>query len=806
MNLALTEKCSIYITKPDLAADSLVRWRLQISGVVQGVGFRPFLHHLARQLDLRGWVRNTSTGVEIELQGAGGALDDFLYYLRHEAPSLAHILDIEIVPTPTVANQAAGLEILPSQSQAGRTLISPDVATCRCCLAEVGDPGDRRYSYAFTNCTNCGPRFTIIHDLPYDRPLTTMADFSLCPACAAEYQAPDDRRFHAQPVACPTCGPKVWYTEAEGGLSLMAESTVDKAALAVAIARLDKGGIIALKGLGGFHLACRADQPEAVQRLRAKKQRPAKPLAVMVPGLIEAAQLCHVSPAEAGLLTSPEAPIVLLRRRTDGGASTLAPEIAPQNGYIGVMLPYTPLHHLLLQAAGGPLVMTSGNHSGEPLCIDNNEAWNKLQAYCDGFLIHDRPIARRCDDSVIAVAKLNNESVIQPVRRSRGLVPLPVLLPSAIGLEKPLIAAGADLKNVSAVAVERHVFLTQHIGDLTHFQTREEQARTIADFERLFRVTPQAVVCDLHPDYASSRYARQRAAQEELPLIEVQHHHAHIAGCLAENSQLGPVIGLSFDGTGYGSDGCIWGGEVLLADLCDFQRLYHLEYLPLPGGDAAARQPDRIALAYLRTLLPKLDPGPLLPGLAEREMQILETMLDRRLNSPLTSSMGRLFDAVSALLGLCHEVTYEGQAAIALEAVALNSDFNGPGYEFNLAGDQIKLASLFSQLIEDRRNGLPSADIARRFHRTIAQMAVMTAGVACLQTGGVKPPVNKVALSGGVWQNRLLLEMTVPLLRQAGFEALLHHATPANDGGIAYGQAAVAAARLAEKFTEKKEL
>jgi hydrogenase maturation protein HypF len=406
----------------------------------------------------------------------------------------------------------------------------------------------------------------------------------------------------------------------------------------------------------------------------------------------------------------------------------------------------------------------------------------------------------------MAIVKLSDQTAIQPVRRSRGLVPLPVLLPAAIGLESPLIAAGADLKNVSAVAVERHVFLTQHIGDLTHFQTREEQARTIADFERLFRIRPQAVVCDLHPDYASSRYARQRAAQEELPLIEVQHHHAHIAGCLAENDQPGPAIGLSFDGTGYGSDGCIWGGEVLLTDLRDFQRLYHLEYLPLPGGDAATRQPDRIALAYLRTLLPQLDPRPLLPGLAEPQVQILETMLDRRLNTPLTSSMGRLFDAVSALLGLCHEVSYEGQAAIALEAAALGSDFSGPGYDFSLAGGQIKLGALFSQLIEDRQNGLPSADIARRFHRTIAQMAVMTANAARLQTGGVKPPVNKAALSGGVWQNRLLLEMTVPLLRQAGFEVLLHHATPANDGGIAYGQVAVAAARMAEKSTEKKEL
>jgi hydrogenase maturation protein HypF len=440
--------------------------------------------------------------------------------------------------------------------------------------------------------------------------------------------------------------------------------------------------------------------------------------------------------------------------------------------------------------------MTSGNSPGEPLCLDNAEAWTKLRRYCGGFLFHDRPIARRCDDSVMIVANVGEQEAPQPVRRSRGLVPLPVLLPTATTLPTPLVATGADLKNVSAVAVDRHVFLTQHIGDLSNFNTRQEQAHVIADFEQLFGVKPAAVVCDLHPDYASSRYARSRAAREELPLFEVQHHHAHLAGCLAENNHLGPAIGLAFDGTGYGTDGCIWGGEILLADLGGFRRLYQLEYLPLPGGDAATHHPGRIALAYLRTLLPEVKAAPLLPRLTGWELHILETMLAQGLNTPLTSSMGRLFDAVSGLLGLCERVTYEGQAAIALEAAALTSDFSGPGYDFSLRDGQIRLATLFSQLVTDRQRGVPIPDIARRFHQTVAQMALTSALAARSETDGV----NHVALSGGVWQNRLLLELATPLLRQAGFEVMLNHAVPANDGGLAYGQIAVAATQLAERY------
>jgi hydrogenase maturation protein HypF len=874
------------------ATDSMARCRLQVSGVVQGVGFRPFLHNLAHQLAVSGWVRNTSTGVEMEIQGAVTDLERFVSHLQHDAPPLAHILTLETTPVPLVADQPAGLEIRPSHSQSGRTLVSPDVATCTQCLSEVFDPADRRYHYAFTNCTHCGPRFTIILDLPYDRPYTTMAGFPLCPDCASEYKNTGDRRFHAQPVACPKCGPVLWYTHVDEPIDQTPHTPTDDVALAAAIRGMVQDGVVALKGLGGFHLACRADSSTAINRLRASKNRPAKPLAVMMRDVAEARKYCHLSPAEEALLTAPEAPIVLLRKRADaqkpaeavplpeiaeatptppGGpteaaplsetaevasmppdgpaetaslseiaeaaptppdgpaetaslseiaeaaptlpdglmdephshdvkAKQLAPEIAPQNGYIGVMLPYTPLHHLLLQAAAAPLVMTSGNRRGEPLCIDNAEAKQGLSSYCDGFIFHNRPIARRCDDSVMFIAHPEgHQPIIQPIRRSRGLAPLPVLLPKAVALDTHLVAAGADLKNVPALAVERQVFLTQHIGDMENLKAREEHAHAIADFEQFFRIQPQAVVCDLHPNYASTRYARERAEDEGLPLLEVQHHHAHIAACLAENDFTGPAIGLSFDGTGYGTDGHIWGSEVLLADLRDFQRCYHLEYLPLPGGDAATRHPYRIALAYMRTLLPEVDVKSLFPDVPDWELSTLEAMLTQNLNTPLTSSMGRLFDAVSALLGLCWEATHEAQAAIALEDAALNSNYTGPAYPFELAGGQIRLVTLFAQLVEDRQNRVPVPDIARRFHQTVAEMSIAAAQAVRTHTESEGKPINQVALSGGVWQNRLLLDMAVPMLQQAEFEVLLHHTTPANDGGLAYGQVAVAAARLQDK-------
>jgi hydrogenase maturation protein HypF len=531
----------------------------------------------------------------------------------------------------------------------------------------------------------------------------------------------------------------------------------------------------------------------AVHRLRESKARPHKPLALMVADTAMAREFCRVSSAEEALLTSPEAPIVLLHLQEELAAGKISSLIAPQNNAVGVMLPYTPLHHLLLQSVNAPLVMTSGNWPGEPLCTDNDEAWLQLRPMCDAFLLHNRPIAHRCDDSVVFMADLAGSAAVQSVRRSRGFVPVPIYLPESIPLTEPLVAAGADLKNVSAVATERQVFLTHHIGDLEKLNARTEQARAISVFEQLFHIRPQTIVCDLHPNYASSRYARERAAAEGLRLIEVQHHHAHIAGCLAENNHTGPAIGLVFDGTGYGTDGRIWGGECLLSGLADFERLYHLEYLPLPGGDMAVRRPYRIAIAYLLALSPCLNFGALFPLVLTNEIEVIESMVAQGLNTPLTSSMGRLFDAVSAMLGLCNETTYEGQAAIALETAAWQSDVNGR-YYFCLEEGQVRVRHLLEQVVADRLRGAPTRNIARRFHNTIAAMAVSMAEAVRREAGNSLP----VALSGGVWQNRLLLEITVPQLRRAGFEVLLHHRVPANDGGLAYGQMAVAAARLKE--------
>jgi len=767
---------------------------LAVQGVVQGVGFRPFVHNLAHRLGLGGWVRNTATGVEIELEGAAERLERFASELRREPPPLARILDFQVSTVPTRGEGALGLRIIPSRDADGRTLVSPDVATCRACVAEIQSPEDRRAGYAFTNCTHCGPRFSIISGLPYDRPRTTMAAFEMCPACRAEYTDPDDRRFHAQPVACASCGPVVWLTGGDDVAAPSAESPTADGAIAAAVECLTGGGVLALKGLGGFHLACRAGDSDAVRRLRRVKQRPCKPLAVMVGGVGHAREFAVVSDAEERLLEAPEAPIALLRKRPGEGAG-LAPEIAPANGYVGVMLPYTPLHHLLMARAGSPLVMTSGNPVGEPLCVGNPEAVTRLGSFTDAYLIHDRAIQRRCDDSVMMVADLPGGPVTQPARRSRGLAPLPVLLPNGCELTRELVAAGADLKNVSAVATGRQAFLTQHIGDLAHPAAREEQAHAVADLERLFRIRPRVVACDAHPAYASSRWARDRAREEGLDLVEVQHHHAHIAGCLAENGYTGRAIGLSFDGTGYGTDGHIWGGEVLWAGLGGFERCAHLEYLPLPGGDAAIRHPERIALAYLMHLLPNVDPARLLPRMPEAERRLVSAMVDTSLNTAFTSSMGRLFDAASALLGLCSEATHEAQAAIALEAAALRGRADGAAYDLECGSPEIRVGPLLQGVLADLEAEVPVPDIARRFHQSVARLCVSAARWV---RAGRGEGAEHVALSGGVWQNRLLLETAAQELAQAGFEVLVHQAVPANDGGLAFGQVAVAAARAAD--------
>ncbi len=764
----------------------IVRRRIQVRGVVQGVGFRPFVYHLARRHDLRGWVCNTSSGVDIEAEGAPQAVDAFLQALTVEAPPLARIDAIEVHELPP--NGDATFEIRHSQAQPGRFQpISPDVATCDACLAEVMDPADRRYRYPFTNCTHCGPRFTIIRDIPYDRPQTTMAAFAMCPECQAEYDDPANRRFHAQPNACPMCGPHLALVPTPGE-SLPPDLPDDP--IEATRVLLAHGRIVAIKGLGGFHLACDARNEEAVQRLRARKGRVGKPFALMARDLETIRSLCEVNDDEAKRLCGRERPIVLLRARLQNG---IAPSVAPRQRNLGIMLPYTPLHHLLLQPAPGipdVLVMTSGNLSEEPIAIGNEEALMRLRDLADAFLLHNRDIYIRCDDSVVRVFR----GAELPIRRSRGYAPYPVHLGAdAI----PLLACGAELKNTFCLTRGPYAFLSQHIGDLENVETLRSFEMSVAHFERLFRVHPQALAYDLHPDYLATRYALQRAGRESLPAIGVQHHHAHIAACLAEHQRPGPVIGVAFDGTGYGEDGAIWGGEFLIADLHGYRRAAHLAYVPLPGGDAAVRRTYRMAWSHLRHAFGSIWPDvPALREVSPAERRVVERQIVTGLNAPPTSSMGRLFDAISALCGICLEATYEGQAAIELEMLADPAEDDA--YEWPLpdaAGDgpwAIDPAPVVRAVVAEVRKGVEVATIAARFHNAVAAMVAEMCRRLRTATG-----LNEVALSGGVWQNVLLLERTLARLEAAGFTVYTHHLVPPNDGGLALGQAAVANAQLA---------
>lgn len=763
--------------------------RISITGVVQGVGFRPFVYNLARRLGVRGWVLNHSGGVDIEAEAEPETLTAFLAALRDEAPPLAHIASLEAMPIPS--NGYTTFEIRHSEAQEGRfVLISPDVATCPDCLRELFDPADRRYRYPFINCTNCGPRFTIITDIPYDRPHTTMRVFPLCDACRAEYENPADRRFHAQPNACPECGPH---------LTLLAQGAATAAgALADAVERLLKGEIVAVKGLGGFQLACDATAAEAVQRLRERKHRPHKPFAVMVASLEEARLYCEISPEEAALLTSPQAPIVLLRRRTPDGAvgqASVAPEVAPNQHTLGLMLPYTPLHHLLLHDVGRPLVMTSGNLSEEPIAKDNDEALERLADIADAFLLHDRDIYARYDDSVVQVSQFANPKSgsptpkLQIMRRARGYAPFPIPLPFEVG---QVFAAGPLLKNTFTLTRERYAFVSQHIGDLENLETLEHYEAALATYQRLFRIAPERVVCDLHPDYLSTRFAEDFARAHGLPApTRVQHHRAHLAACLADNGwprDGGPVIGVALDGTGYGDDGAIWGGEWFLGDYDGMRRVAHLEPLPLPGGDAATRAPWRIAVAYLHALLEPEDfPADLcFAGFCPGEAGFIRQQIEKGLNVPRTTSMGRLFDAVSALLGVRSEISYEAQAAMELEQLAWGAQDWRP-FPFAIEDDVVRLAPLFYALLETLERGVALPDIAARFHATVARM-VLEVCVRLRDASGV----TTVALSGGVFQNALLLDLTVPVLEAADFDVLVHHQVPCNDGGLSLGQAVYA--------------
>lgn len=753
---------------------------IHITGIVQGVGFRPFVFNLAERLGLFGWVCNTAAGVEIEVDGDSVALESFVAALEDEAPPLAHIDNIQVTYHPPKGFTA--FEIIHSQDDPNAFIpVSPDMSICPDCLRELFDPTDRRYRYPFINCTNCGPRFTIIRDIPYDRPLTTMADFGMCEDCRAEYENPRDRRFHAQPVACPQCGPQIW-------LEYRGHNIPGEQAISQARKLLSEGKIIAIKGLGGFHLACDATNPQAVRELRRRKLRVDKPFAVMVPNLRAADQHCLVGLAGQKLLESPEHPIVLLQRRS---GSLIASEVAPGQNTLGIMLPYTPLHHLLLEPTADfctALVMTSGNLSEEPIATDNEEARRRLANLADAFLMHNRTIQTRTDDSVVRIF----QGSLMSIRRSRGYAPQPLNLPWNA---PQLLAAGAELKNTFCLTRDRYAFLSHHIGDLENYETLTAFEQGVQHFERLFRIRPQALACDLHPNYLATRYAQARAESENLPLIAVQHHHAHIAACMAEHQlPVGEaIIGVSLDGTGYGTDGNIWGGEFLVATYRHFERAYHLRYVPLPGGDLAVREPWRLALAYLRQAgiewtgdLPPVQTARFLNRETGQDLlKIVENQLQTGINTPLTSSMGRLFDAAAALIGLRETVSYEAQAAIELEAQVAPHEFGL--YPFEIDNAQIDPTPLWHALVADLRAGTHPHILAARFHNGIA-MLIHTICSRMRQTYGI----NKVALSGGVWQNITLLSRTVGMLQNDHFDVLIQRQIPANDGGLALGQAVVA--------------
>jgi len=752
--------------------------KIKVWGVVQGVGFRPFVYRLASECNLKGWVRNTSGNVEIEVEGEGETLENFLNDLETKAPPMARIERVETNFYPPKGYTE--FKIWDSLSQKGKyQLVSPDIATCEECQRELFSPTDRRFRYPFTNCTNCGPRFTIIEDIPYDRPKTTMRQFKMCPECQREYDNPLDRRFHAQPNACPKCGPSLELVDSNGNPIECSD------VIRTASALLKSRKILALRGLGGFHLACDATNEEAVNLLRDRKRRPSKPLAVMIGTIEEIESHCFISPEERKLLQSPQCPIVLLRWKRS--SSNISPAVAPNLKYLGVMLPYTPLHHVLLRETGVPLVMTSGNISEEPIAKDNDEALRRLRGSADYFLLHNRDIYARYDDSVYMV-----EGVPQAIRRARGYAPYPVFLPFK---SKQILACGAELKNTFCLTKDEHAFLSQHIGDMENEETLDHFENTIELYKKLFRIEPEIVAYDMHPEYLTTKYALQAGLERGLRLTPVQHHHAHIVSCLVENKVEGPVIGVAFDGTGYGTDGTIWGGEFLLADWRSCQRVGHLEYVPLLGGAAAINKPYRMALSYLYTLLGEdftLD-GLAISKLNPVELEIIKQQLKQRINSPLTSSAGRLFDAVSALAGVRGEIDYEAQAAIELEMLAPDElgEFEGKCYPFSIVKDQgikvVKLEGLFSTIVQDTRNQVPVPIISLKFHNTMAEIIAEMCKLIAEESG-----ITQVALSGGVFQNRLLLKLATSALHKEGFTVLTHHLVPCNDGGISLGQAVIA--------------
>ena len=770
------------------------RHRIRVRGIVQGVGFRPWIFNLAGRFQLAGFVRNTPDGVLIEVEGLSSSLAHFLRQIESDPPPLAQINSFvveEIAP-----QGGTGFAIRESvEEEPEAVLVSPDVSTCEDCRREFTSPRDRRFGYPFTNCTNCGPRYTIIQDVPYDRPRTTMASFRMCAACQAEYDDPHNRRFHAQPNACPECGPRI--TLAAGAIPDLQisdlrnganASTTSLEALAQVRHLLRQGKIVALKGLGGFHLACDAENDAAVRNLRARKRRSDKPFALMAADLDAAESFCEVTDEDRKALLSARRPIVILPRRN---GSQISPAVAPGNSTLGVMLPYTPLHALLFRVAleeppaFGALVMTSGNLSEEPIVTANEEARMRLGGVADRFLIHNRDIHMRVDDSVVRMFE-GQERVL---RRSRGFVPQPIDLGFPMA---EILACGPELKNTLCLTRGRYAIVSQHVGDLENYETLVFFEETLAHLKRLFRIEPRAVAHDLHPNYLSTRYALE---QLRVAKVGVQHHHAHIASCMAENGLREKVIGVAFDGTGYGTDGKIWGGEFLVADFAGFERRAHLRYVPLPGGDTAIRQPWRSALSYLRDSfgnesLP--DNLPLWKEIPAASLRTVETMLKRGINTVETSSCGRLFDAVAALLGIRQEINFEGQAAMDLE-MAAREGVDG-GYPFDICGEepwQVDLRPMIRAVVGEVGQGTAAGVISARFHNTLAAMIAEV----CRRLRE-RENLNKICLSGGTFQNMLLLRRSVAALRQNGFEVYLHARVPPNDGGISLGQAVIANAAI----------
>ena len=763
---------------------------MTISGVVQGVGFRPFVFRLARELSLTGWIANASEGVVVELEGRPEAVDLLLERLRTAGPPSVRIDRMEALSVPPIGDGA--FTIQPSSDDGAQQLaIAPDLAACAQCLHELFDPEDRRHRYPWLSCAQCGPRFSMATGLPYDRATTTMAAFGLCHACRAEFETSGDRRFHAESTACPACGPRLSYWDKAGH-----EMAQEEEALARICEILRHGGIVAIKGIGGFHLWVDAANDEAVAHLRARKKRPHKPFAVMFPSLDAVRESCAVSPDEAQWLSSPQAPIVILNQLA---ASSLARAVGPETGTVGVMLPYAPLHHLLMKELDRPMVATSGNRSEEPIVTDEGEAVRRLSDLADAFLIHDRPIARPMDDSVLRMAR--SGPII--MRRARGLVPRTIRLPHAVAeqLQGPVLALGGHLKNTVALLHEDRVVLSQHLGDLSTLETETAVRQAIEDLQWLLRVTPRVLACDLHPDYRSTRLAEELAARWAVPLVRVQHHHAHVASCMAEQG-VTEALGVAWDGAGYGTDGSIWGGEWLAATYHDCRRVASLHPFRLPGGEQAIREPRRTALAVRWETFGSeraYDHDRQTDGW-EQQKALLLAMLQKQRLSPVTTSMGRLFDALASMLNLCHMASFEGQAAMAVEEEAWRASasihMDDVIYPIPVISDpaagpwRADWRPMIDRIAKELHDGTDRSRIAYRFHRSLAELIGQVAQLAGRTS---------VALTGGCFQNTLLVDLAKERLTAAGFEVLTHREVPPNDGGLSLGQAVIAAARLGSR-------